>query len=101
MQPLPRQTAKTLAPRITAANWVGPVPSNFVQPFGDAVLKLSKGQTSEPVQTQYGWHVIKLEDIRDLKVPTFEEMKPNLEKRKQQEEIKTLIEDMRSKAKVE
>jgi len=77
------------------------VPSNFVQPFGDAVLKLSKGQISTPVQTQYGWHVIKLEDIRDLKVPTFEEMKPNLEKRKQQEEIKTLIEDMRSKAKVE
>jgi peptidyl-prolyl cis-trans isomerase C len=77
------------------------VPSNFVQPFGDAVLKLSKGQISEPVQTQYGWHVIKLEDIRDLKVPTFEEMKPNLEKRKQQEEIKNLIEDMRSKAKVE
>jgi len=77
------------------------VPSNFVQPFGDAVLKLSKGQVSAPVQTQYGWHVIKLEDTRDLKVPTFEEMKPNLEKRKQQEEIKNLIEDMRSKAKVE
>jgi peptidyl-prolyl cis-trans isomerase C len=77
------------------------VPSNFVQPFGDAVLKLSKGQISAPVQTQYGWHVIKLEDIRDLKVPTFEEMKPNLEKRKQQEEIKNLIEEMRSKAKVE
>jgi peptidyl-prolyl cis-trans isomerase C len=77
------------------------VPSNFVQPFGDAVLKLSKGKISEPVQTQYGWHIIKLEDTRDLKVPTFEEMKPNLEKRKQQEAIQKEIEDLRSKAKIE
>ncbi len=77
------------------------VPSNFVQPFGEAVVKLSKGEVSAPVQTQYGWHVIKLEDTRDLKVPTFEEMKPNLEKRKQQEAIQKLIEDLRSKAKIE
>ena len=77
------------------------VPSNFVQPFGEAVLKLNKGQISAPVQTQYGWHVIKLEDTRELKVPTFEEMKPNLEKRKQQETIQKTIEEMRSKAKIE
>jgi len=77
------------------------VPSNFVQPFGEAVLKLSKGQVSDPVQTQYGWHIIKLEDTRELKVPTFEEMKPNLEKRKQQEAIQKLVEDLRSKAKIE
>jgi peptidyl-prolyl cis-trans isomerase C len=77
------------------------VPSNFVQPFGDAVVKLSKGKISDPVQTQYGWHIIKLEDTRDLKVPTFEEMKPNLEKRKQQEALQKEIEDLRSKAKIE
>ncbi len=77
------------------------VPSNFVQPFGDAVLKLSKGQVSAPVQTQYGWHIIKLEDTRDLKVPTFEEMKPNLEKRLQQQSIQKAIEEMRAKAKIE
>jgi peptidyl-prolyl cis-trans isomerase C len=77
------------------------VPSNFVQPFGDAVLKLSKGQVSAPVQTQYGWHIIKLDNTRELKVPTYEEMKPNLEKRKQQETIQKVIEDLRSKAKIE
>ena len=77
------------------------VPSNFVQPFAEAVLKLGKGQVSDPVQTQYGWHIIKLEDTRELKVPTFEEMKPNLEKRKQQEAVQKLIEDLRSKAKIE
>ena len=77
------------------------VPSNFVQPFGEAITKLSKGQVSEPVQTQYGWHVIKLEDTRELKVPTFEEVKPNLEKRKQQEAIQKVISELRDKAKIE
>ncbi len=77
------------------------VPSNFVQPFGDAVLTLGKGQVSAPVQTQYGWHVIKLEDTRELKVPAFEEVKPNIEKRLQQQAIQKAIEDLRSKAKIE
>lgn len=77
------------------------VPSNFVQPFGEAVVKLSKGQVSAPVQTQYGWHIIKLEDTRELKVPTFEEMKPNLDKRLQQQALQKTVEEMRSKAKIE
>jgi len=77
------------------------VPTNFVQPFGEAVLKLNKGQVSEPVQTQYGWHVIKLEDTRELKVPSFDEVKPNIEKRLQQQALQKAIEDLRSKAKVE
>ncbi len=77
------------------------VPSNFVQPFGEAIGKLTKGQISAPVQTQYGWHVIKLEDTRELKVPTFEEVKPNLEKRRQQETIQKAISELRSKAKIE
>jgi peptidyl-prolyl cis-trans isomerase C len=77
------------------------VPSNFVQPFGEAVTKLNKGQVSEPVQTQFGWHIIKLEDTRELKVPTFEEMKPKLENRLQQQTIQKAIEDLRAKAKIE
>lgn len=77
------------------------VPSNFVQPFGEAVAKLNKGQISEPVQTQYGWHIIKLEDTRELKVPIFEEVKPQLEKRRQQESIQKAINELREKAKIE
>jgi peptidyl-prolyl cis-trans isomerase C len=77
------------------------VPSNFVQPFAEAVTKLAKGKISDPVQTQFGWHVIKLEDTRELKVPTFEEMKPNLEKRKQQESIQKAVAELRGKAKIE
>ncbi len=77
------------------------VPTNFVQPFGEAILKLTKGQVSAPVQTQYGWHIIRLEDTRELKVPTFEEVRPQLEKRKQQESIQKAITELREKAKVE
>jgi peptidyl-prolyl cis-trans isomerase C len=77
------------------------VPSNFVQPFGEAVLTLSKGQVSAPVQTQYGWHIIKLEDTRELKVPGFDEVKPNIEKRLQQQAIQKAIDDLRTKAKIE
>lgn len=75
-------------------------PSNFVKPFADAVLKLKKGQTSAPVQSQFGWHVIKLENERNLKVPTYEELKPNLMRRLQQQAVQKLILDMRSKAKI-
>lgn len=76
-------------------------PSNFVKPFADAVLKLKKGQTSEPVQSQFGWHIVKLEDERNLKVPTYEELKPNLMRRLQQQAVQKLILDMRSKAKID
>jgi peptidyl-prolyl cis-trans isomerase C len=74
------------------------VPSNFVQPFGEAILKLSKGQISAPVQTQFGWHVIKLDDTRELKVPAYEEVKPNLEKRLQQQSIQDAIKSLRANA---
>ncbi len=77
------------------------VPSNFVQPFAAAIPELKKGQISSPVQTQYGWHVIKLEDTRELKVPLFEDVKQNLEKRRQQESIQKAISELRSKAKIE
>ena len=78
------------------------VPNNFVPEFANALLNLKKGEyTKEPVQSQFGWHVIKLDDIRELKVPTFEEIKPNLQQRLQQQSIKKAIEDLRAKAKIE
>jgi len=78
------------------------VPSNYVPPFADAMLKLKKGTyTKEPVQTQFGWHVIKMDDIRPLKMPTFEEVKPQIQQRLQQEAIQSMIADLRGKAKIE
>ena len=77
------------------------VPADFVQPFGDAMLKLNKGQISAPVQTQYGWHIIKLEDTREVKFPTFEEFKPRIENGLQQRAIKKAVDELVSKAKIE
>lgn len=78
------------------------VPSNFVPSFAKALVGLKKGQyTKVPVQTQFGWHIIKLDDVRALKVPTFEELKPQLTQRLQQQSIKDYVADLRSKAKIE
>ena len=53
--------------------------SRMVKPFADAVKNLKKGEvTPEPVQTQYGWHVIQLEDTRDATPPPFDQVKPQL-----------------------
>lgn len=76
-------------------------PSNFVQPFADAVIKLEKGQISDLVKTQYGWHIIKLEDIREMKVPTFDEVKQNIAKGLQQQVVKKAIDEMVGKAKID
>lgn len=78
------------------------VPSNFVPPFANALLSLKKGTyTKEPVKSQFGWHVIKLDDVRGLKVPSFEELKPQMQQRLQQQTIQDLITALRSKAKIE
>lgn len=78
------------------------VPSNFVPPFANAMTSLKKGEyTKEPVESQFGWHIIKLDDVRDLKVPPFDELKPQLQQRLQQQSIQTAIADMRTKAKIE
>ena len=77
------------------------IPSAFVKPFGDAVMNLTKGQLSEPVQSQFGWHIIKLEDVRDLKIPALDEIKPQLTQRLQQQAVKQMIADLRKEAKIE
>lgn len=78
------------------------VPSNFVPPFAEALLSLKKGEyTKQAVQSQFGWHVIKLDDVRDLKVPPFDELRPQLQQRLQQQTIQQAIIDLKAKAKIE
>jgi len=78
------------------------VPRTYVPPFADAVLELKKGEyTKKPVQTQFGWHIIKVDDIRDLKVPKLEEIKPQLTQRLQQQKIQQLLIKLRGEAKIE
>lgn len=78
------------------------VPSNFVPPFAYALKTLKKGEyTKVPVQSQFGWHVIQLDDERALKVPSYEEVKPQLQQRLQQQAVQKAIADLEAKAKVE
>lgn len=73
-------------------------PANFVKPFGDAMKATPKGKfTPQPIQTQFGWHVIEVDDIRDAKVPTFEEVKGQLEERMKQEWVQHHIAELRTK----
>jgi peptidyl-prolyl cis-trans isomerase C len=74
-------------------------PANFAKPFSDAMVTLQKGKfTPTPVQTQFGWHVIMLEDVRDTKAPSFEEVKPNLTQRAQGLLVEKHLADLRNKA---
>jgi len=74
----------------------------YVKPFADAVMSLKKGETTKtPVKTDFGYHVIQVEDIRPLKVPTFAEMKEQFRQRAQQQQIQKFVAELKSKAKVE
>jgi peptidyl-prolyl cis-trans isomerase C len=74
------------------------VPANFVKPFADAMVGLQKGKfTTTPVQTQFGWHVIQLDDTREAKVPGFDEVKPQLAQRMQGQVVEKYLRDLRTK----
>lgn len=80
--------------------WI--TPGNVVKPFADAMVKLKKGQyTAEPVQTQYGWHVIQVEDVRALKAPPMDQVRAQIIQRLQQEAVQNLVADLRTKAKIQ
>ena len=73
-------------------------PGNFVKPFSDAMVKLPKGKfTTQPVQTQFGWHVIEVDDIRDAKVPPFDEVKAQLTQRMQGQQLDIYFRELRAK----
>ncbi len=77
-------------------------PGNFVKPFSDAMVKLEKGQISkEPVKSDFGFHVIKLDDSRSAKVPTFDELKPQISEFMQRKKLEKLMAELRGRAKVE
>ncbi|PXX45140.1 peptidylprolyl isomerase [Undibacterium pigrum] len=77
-------------------------PRGMVPEFGNAVAKLEKGKfTEEPVKSQYGYHVIVLDDSRPVAVPPLEEVKAGLTQQLQQKNLKKMLDDMKAKAKIE
>ena len=74
----------------------------YVPEFGNALKALQKGQTTDaPVKSPFGFHVIRLDDVRTMKVPAFDEVKENFRQRAQQEQVGRLVQSLREKAKVE
>ena len=74
----------------------------MVKPFADAVAGLKKGEiTQQPVQTQYGWHVIRLEDTRTPTVPAFDDVKQQVETLTQRKKLQAYLDELRKTAKIQ
>jgi peptidyl-prolyl cis-trans isomerase C len=81
-------------------DWAGP--DSYVKPFSEAMTKLEKGKYTEtPVQSQFGWHVIRLEDVRDAQFPPMAQVGNQIRENLQQQRIQAFVEDLRKKAKVQ
>jgi len=76
--------------------------ANLVKPFAEAMKALGKGETSKaPVRTQYGFHIIRLDDVRPVEFPPFDQVKDEVSKQLLAKQRDKLIEDLRKAAKVE
>jgi peptidyl-prolyl cis-trans isomerase C len=73
----------------------------MVPEFADVAFKLDKGQLSDPVKTQFGWHIIKVEDKRIKPTPTFEQVKPQIENYVAHRAQAEMVENLRKSANVE
>ena len=76
-------------------------PDQMVEPFANAVVALEKGQVSAPVQSQFGWHVIKLLDERTQAAPAFDEVRDQLATQVRRDRVAAEIERIAAAAKVE
>lgn len=73
----------------------------MVKEFADAAFALKPGEISQPVKSQFGWHVIKLEDRRNKPIPAFEQVKPQITRFLGQKAQQDLIMRLRTEAKIE
>jgi peptidyl-prolyl cis-trans isomerase C len=83
-------------------------PATFDKTFADAMVKLPKGKFSQtPVKTQFGYHIIRLDDMRDAKIPTYDEAKPKIaelmtqDQKWQEAKFHAMLDALRAKAKIE
>ena len=76
--------------------------ASYVPEFADAMVKLKKGETTQaPVKSQFGWHVIRVDDIREAQLPKLEEVRPQIAQQLQQQKLAQYQETLRKNAKVE
>jgi peptidyl-prolyl cis-trans isomerase C len=76
--------------------------SSYVAEFSEAMVKLEKGQmTQAPVKSQFGWHIIRVDDVRQAQLPKFEEIKDQIAQQMKQQKVAAFQASLREKAKVE
>ena len=76
--------------------------TNFDKAFAEAMVKLEKGKmTDAPVRTRFGYHVIQLDDVRQVSFPKIEQVRPQLQQGLINQRIEALLRDLRAKAKIE
>lgn len=77
-------------------------PGSYVKEFADAMTRLAKGQTTDaPVRSQFGFHIIRVDDIRQAQVPSMDELRPQISQNLQQQKLQAFQEDLRKKAKIQ
>jgi peptidyl-prolyl cis-trans isomerase C len=77
-------------------------PGTYVKEFSDAMVALKKGETSAaPVKSQFGFHIIRLDDVREAQLPKLEDVKPQIAQQLQQQRMANFQQELRTKAKVE
>ena len=81
-------------------DWNGP--DTFVKPFSEAMVKLEKGKYTEmPVKSDFGYHVIRLDDVREQAPPPLEQVAPQIKQELERRSIQTLQADLKAKARVQ
>lgn len=73
---------------------------NLDEDFAKAIVILKKGQTSDPIKTKFGWHIVRVEDIRNVELPAFESLKTTIEDNLKQEIVESVFSKITKKAKV-
>jgi peptidyl-prolyl cis-trans isomerase C len=77
-------------------------PDAYVPEFGQAMARLKKGEmTDAPVKSQFGWHIIRLDDTREAQFPPFDEVKGKIKQSLEQARMQAFEEDLRAKAKTD
>jgi peptidyl-prolyl cis-trans isomerase C len=80
----------------------GLTPDRIMKPFADAMVALKKGEyTHKPVQTQYGWHIIRVDDIRDVTPPTYDQVHQRLDQVVQAKKFKAYTDGLMKSAQIE
>lgn len=77
-------------------------PANYVPEFTEAMVKLKKGEVSAvPAKSQFGWHVIRVDDLRDAQMPALDDVKPQIAEQLEQQKVIKFQENLRDKAKIQ